>query len=183
MDTMTETADTSYYDQPHIPPNTRAGLAAANHGKALAALQGDYEPILDRLLAGESASQVAQSLGINRVSLYAWLIRHCPEQWQAIAAARQLSRLDECEDTLDGEIAINEEGKVDVRLDGAIVTRARDKARMAQWHLERANRKLFGDSKQEGAGKVQIVIQRLDNQDNIGVTVSGDDRPSLPDIE
>jgi transposase-like protein len=155
------------YDKEHIPANTRAGLIAMNSGKPLAELDGDTKPILDRLEAGESAVQIANSLGINRVSLYAWLIRHCPEQWQAVATARQLSRLDECEDILDSPIAtqiINKGGTeieiVDPKLDGAIVTRARDKARMAQWHLERANKKLFGDNKGGNDNRVMVVVDR-----------------------
>ena len=165
---MTETA--SQYDKPHIPEHTRAGLTAMNAGRPLAELQGDPSSILARL-ENESAPAIAKSLGISDVALYKWLIQHCPGEWQAIATARQLARLDECEASLD-----------DTTTDGVSVSRTREKAKLAQWHLERANRKLFGDSKQEGAGKVQIVIQRLDSQDNIGVTVSGDDRPTLPDI-
>ena len=158
---------TATYNGCEVQARQVAALTKAHEGKPLAALQGDAQPILDRLEQGESAVEIAASLGINRVSLYAWLIRHCPEQWQAIATARQLSRLDECEDTLDSPLSVSiktdSEGNqveiIDPRVDNAIVTRARDKARMAQWHLERANRKLFGDTKQIDIN--QSVTQEL----------------------
>ena len=143
---------TGYLD--HVPANARAGLQAMNEGKPLAALQGDPSSILARLEQGESTIEIAQTLGISRISLFCFLIRHCPEKWQELATARQLSRIEECEDILDAPMAVspvfNKEGEktgeiVDVRLDGANVSRAREKAKIAQWHLERANRKLFGD--------------------------------------
>src|SRR3990167_1269771 len=98
---------TATYNGCEVQARQVAALTKAHEGKPLAALQGDAQPILDRLEQGESAVEIAASLGINRVSLYAWLIRHCPEQWQAIATARQLSRLDECEDTLDSPLSVS----------------------------------------------------------------------------
>jgi len=163
---MTDTA--SQYDKPGIPANTRAGLAAMNHDKPLAKID-DVDDILDQLRTGKSVIELAASIGISHQALYEWLIKRCPEDWQAIQAARQLARLDDCEQVFDNEGA-----------DGLAISRTREKTKLAQWHLERANRKLFGDSKSEGAGKVQIVIQRLDSTDNVGVTICGDDRPSLP---
>ena len=157
---------TGYLD--HVPANARAGLTAMNAGKPLAELRGDPSSILARLEQGESTIEIAQTLGISRISLFCFLIRHCPEKWQELATARQLSRIEECEDILDAPMAVspvfNKEGEktgeiVDVRLDGANVSRAREKAKIAQWHLERANRKLFGDTKQIDIN--QSVTQEL----------------------
>lgn len=146
-----------------------------NADKPLATV--DTQEILDKLLSGQSVQQIANDLNITRIALYAWMLRNCPGQWLETQAAKQLSKLDECESVFDAEYS------GDSRRDGIDISRTREKAKLAQWHLERANRKLFGDSKAEGAGKVQIVIQRLDSTDNVGVTICGDDRPTLPGSE
>jgi hypothetical protein len=128
----------------------RNGLAVMNAGKPLAALAGETEPLLARLNSGESATEIAASLGIHHTALYAYLIRHCPEQWQHLSAARQLARLDQCEQTFD-----------DASADGVTISRVREKAKLAQWHLERANRKLFGQDRDSQSGmSVTVIVQR-----------------------
>src|SRR3990167_9582517 len=102
---MSAVEPTGYLD--HVPPNTRAGLAAMKEGKPLAALEGDPSSILSRLEQGEGTMEIAQSLGVSRISLYTFLIRHCPEKWQELATARQLCRIEECEDILDAPMAVS----------------------------------------------------------------------------
>ena len=128
---------TGYLD--HVPANARAGLTAMNAGKPLAALNGDVESIIAMFESGDTALQIAGKLGITHVALYKWLLRNCPEEWQAISAAKQLVKLDECEAVWDSKYS------GDARADGVTVSRTREKMKQAQWHLERANRKLFGD--------------------------------------
>jgi hypothetical protein len=183
MSANPDSVPTAIYNGCEVPAHTVAALTKAHEGKPLAALNGDAQPILDRLEAGESSMEIAASIGISRISLYAWLVRHCPDQWQAICAARQLHRLDECEDTLDSPLPIAKRvypdgsytESVDSKVDNANVTRARDKARMAQWHLERANRKLFGDAKSLNLndGQPIVVVHQI-------VMPGGAAQPALP---
>ena len=119
-------------------PHWMNGLEAMNKGRPLAELNQDPAPIIAELRTGKNVPTLALELGVSHQALYEFLLRYAPEDWQSLQAARQLSRLDECEQVFDSP------QDEDVRKDGIAVTRAREKSRMAQWHLERANRKLFG---------------------------------------
>lgn len=135
----------------HVPPGSLAGLAKANAGKPLAALNGDPTSILARLYDGESAPQIAKSLGIHHTALYAWLLTYCPEEWRAASAARQLSRLEAAEDALNDPLATP---------DNVSVTRSQAAAKLAQWGLERTT-KLYADAKNDNSGvTVQVLIAR-----------------------
>ena len=139
------------YDKPHIPPNTRAGLAVANAHKPLAQYSQDPEAILCRLRAGESVKQLCADLGVSHVAFYTWAVRNCPDEFLAISAGRSLARIGDAEDLIDSAE------------DQLAVSKGRESARLAQWNLERANRKLFGDSKADAGGVVvQVVINRGD---------------------
>ena len=135
------------YHGRQVPANIVAALTAAHEGKPLAALVGNPQTILDRLESGESAYEIAADIGVSDTALYSWLIRTCPQEWQAISAARQLSRID------------ISEREIDQSGDNIGISRARERAKIAQWHLERANRKLFGDTKQIDIN--QSVTQEL----------------------
>lgn len=149
------------YDKPHIPEKCRAGLAVAHQGKPLAALAGDAEPILERLRNGESVRAMAAELGVSGSAFYAWLIRNAPDEFLAISAGRSLTRIEQAEEDLDSAE------------DQLTVSKARESARLAQWTLERANRKLYGDNKQENTGvTVQVLIAR-DSQ-----TITVDQEPA-----
>lgn len=133
----------------HVPDRCKAGLEVANAGKPLAQLKGDATEILDRLRAGETVPTISAELGIAEAALYAFLLRNAPEQWQEITAGRALSRLDKAETDLD------------TAEDQLTVSRARESAKLAQWNLERANRKLYGDAKQDNSGlTIQVLIAR-----------------------
>lgn len=151
--------DSKVYDKEHIPEHARKGLTAMNEGRPLVQMES-AEPgiILDRLLSGESVQAIATSYGIHRTAVYAWLLRNCPEQWMETQTAKQLSKLDDCEQVFDTAYS------GDARKDGIDISRAREKTRLAQWHLERANRKLFGDTKaglsleNNGIQTIQVVL-------------------------
>lgn len=139
----------SQYDKPHIPEKCRNGLAVANEGKPLAEFSKDPELILARLRGGESVAAVAADLGVSATAFYAWAVRNCPDEFLAISAGRSLARIEVAEQTIDDAE------------DQLAVSKGRESARLAQWHLERASRKLFGDSKAEsGNVTVQVLIQR-----------------------
>lgn len=137
---------------PAFPYNNKAGLAKMNAGKPLAALNGDASSLIERLNDGETAAQVAQSLGITNAALYAWMLEHCPEQWRAASAAQSLVRLEKAEGELnDAELTPD---KVDV-------ARSSASARLAQWSLERTFPKIYADSKADAGGvTVQVLIAR-----------------------
>lgn len=136
------------YSAPHIPDKCKAGLIIANAGKPLAELGA--EPILARLRCGEKARAIAAELGVSDVAMYAYLLRNAPTEWLELSAGRSLARLDKAADDLD------------TAEDQLTVSRARESARLAQWDLERANRKLYGDNKQDASGgvTVQVIIDR-----------------------
>lgn len=134
----------------HVPAKCLAGLAAAHADKPLARFTGTPEVILSRLRNGENVTTVAAELEVSRTALYAWLLRNCAEEFMAISAGRSLSRIEQAETDLDAEES-----------DQLKVTKARESARLAQWTLERASRRLFGDSKVESGGvTVQVLIVR-----------------------
>lgn len=146
------------YNKPHIPERCRAGLTVANAGKPLAALDGNAEAILERLRQRESVKDIADSLGVSDVTVYGFLLRHAPDQWMEISAGKSLARIEKAADDLD------------TAEDQLTVSRARESARLAQWDLERAARKLYGDNKSENTGvTVNVIIDRGTD----GVTIEG----------
>ncbi len=131
-----------------LPANAMANIAKLNADKPLAALDGDATPILDRLRNDETAASVAQSFSVTTQALYAFLLRNCPEQWAEISAGRALTRVQAAHDDLD-----NATDKLDV-------AKAREKARQAEWMLERVARRMYGDSKAEGGVTVNVHVDR-----------------------
>lgn len=133
----------------HVPERTRAALIAANANRPLAQLESP-QPILDRLEQGETAVQIAESLGISKVALYKYLLRQCPEEWQAMSAAMQLAKVDDAQQCLDDP---------SVQHDNVTVARVRESAKLATWQLERVARKMYGqrDESQNGVN-IQVVI-------------------------
>jgi len=131
-----------------IPKHCEAGLAVMNAGKPLAALKGDASTILERL-ESESIAEIAASLKISQTALYAWLLQHCPEKWQAISSAIQLSKLTDCQNRFD-----------DADCDGLETARTREKAKIAMWQLSKTS-KLYADKQDANAGiNIQVVIHR-----------------------
>jgi len=143
-----------------VPDHAKAGLIAMNANKALANVQPDE--VLDILRTGQSVSQVAKSYGISHQALYEWLLRHCPDQWVAISSARSLVKIEQAEELVDDENS-----------DGLAITRAREKARMAFWQLERTARKMYGQKDESANGvNIQVVIAPMDAEP--GVTIEHD---------
>jgi hypothetical protein len=143
----------SQYDAPHIPEKCKAGLMVANAGKSLAEFDGDTSQVLDRLRTGERAVDIAKDLGVSHVALYAWLLRHSPEEWKAISAGKALARVEQAECDMDAAE------------DQVAVSKARESHRMGAWALERVARNLYGDNKAGDSGVVvQVIVDRgLDN--------------------
>lgn len=150
-------------------PHWMNGLEAMNAGRPLAELNQDPAPIIAELRTGKNVRQVAAELSISHQALYEWLLKYAPDDFMSLSAARQLVRLDETDDVFDRP------QDEDTRKDGLAITRAREKARNAQWHLERANRKLFGQDKGLSISINNITsIERVilnEGQVGIGVTI------------
>lgn len=133
----------------HVPAKCKAGLAVANSGKTLAQLNGDTTTVLDRLRDGERAVDIAKSLGVSHVALYAWLLRHSPDEWRAISAGKALARIEQAENEMDDAE------------DQIAVSKARESHRMGAWSLERVARTIYGDNKADAGGiTVQVLIAR-----------------------
>lgn len=121
-----------------------------NEGKPLATIGA--ETILERLRAGEKPVAIAADLKVSHVALYQFLIRNAPEEWASLSASRSLTKIEEAEDEL---------GDAKLSPDGVSVARSREKARLAQWNLERMAPRMYGDTKNQGNGvNIQVVIQR-----------------------
>jgi hypothetical protein len=149
LDGSAPSAQVDPYDKPHIPEKCRAGLAAAHQDKPLAALAGDTSQILERLIKGERAVDIAKDLGVHHTKLYAWLLRHSPEEWKAISAGKALARIEQAEEDMDAAT------------DQVAVSKARESHRMGAWALERVARNLYGDNKADAGGvTVQVLIAR-----------------------
>lgn len=133
------------------------GIAVMNAGKPLATAKP--EDILLRLQT-ESAYSVAKSLGIAHVALYQWLLRNCPDDWQALSTAVQLAKLHDAQDSLDDK---------EVAMDSVTVSRVRESARIAMWNMSKTS-KLYADKQDNQGLSVNIVIQRED----VAVTVDND---------
>lgn len=115
-------------------------------------LVGDARPVLERLRGGETVTAVAESLGIKQHSLSEWLLRHCPEEWRAISAGRNLERLERAAEALSGEKALTK----------TECSQQREAARVAMWQLERLWPAIYAPPKVEAGGGVtlQIVVNR-----------------------
>ena len=83
----------------------------------------DPKQVLERYLSEETTSQIAQSYGLSRKTLTAWLRDKCPEQWRRVQIIRALDRKE-----------IGEEG-LEVAPDALSLARARELVRSAQWEL------------------------------------------------
>lgn len=147
----------------HVPDHVKPALMAANANRPLAQLESP-QPILDRLEKGETAIQIAESLGISKVALYKYLLRQCPEEWTAMSAAMQLAKVDDAQAILDDPIQAS---------DNVTVARVRESAKLATWQLERVARKMYGQKDESANGvNIQVVIAPMDGE--TGVTIEHD---------
>lgn len=145
----------------NVPDRCKAGLAVANADRVLAQFNGDTSSILDRLKAGERAVDIAKDLGVSHVALYAFLLRHSPEEWKAISAGKALARIEQAEHDMDAAE------------DQVAIAKARESHRMGAWAVERVARSIYGETK-NGSGDitVQVLIQRGDGEQPVAVGAS-----------
>ena len=93
-------------------------------GKVQAIPDGlDYKEVLARYLSEDTTSQIAQSYGVTRKSLVAWLRQVAPKEWKQVQIIRAHDRK---------EVG-NEE--IETAEDALSLARARELVRSAQWDL------------------------------------------------
>lgn len=115
-----------------MSPDDRASLMAA---------------VLDHYEAGTSIYALADQLGVDNATLYRNLVKHNPEEWKEVRAARYHSQIEQAEKDMKEAS------------DQLAVTRAREQLANARWMLERLQRSIYGQDSGEKVGNaVQINI-------------------------
>ena len=79
--------------------------------------------VLDRYLTEQTTSQIAQSYGVTRKSLVAWLREVAPKEWKAVQLIRAHDRKE-----------LGNEG-IESATDALSLARARETVKSAQWEL------------------------------------------------
>lgn len=114
------------------PKSTGAGVPRTsvkrrrNAQGVVQAIPPDLDPkeVLQRYLTEETTSQIAQSYGVSRKSMTAWLRKVAIEEWRAVQVIRAHDKKDEGNDQLEGA------------QDALSLARAREIIRSAQWELQ-----------------------------------------------
>ena len=115
-----------------------------------------------RYLNGDDAAKIAESHQITRQRLYQVMSETDPEGWRQAQAARALAEFDRTYE------AMREAS------DKLSLARAREMHKSAQWVMERLLRKLYGDTKQDGAGMSVVVnVQRQDDVPTVEIVHDG----------
>lgn len=104
-----------------------------NHG-ALAAV--DLQRCMDMLRRGLSLRDVANSLGVSRQAIHAWMLREGGEQYHEVITMALTQRV------ADADVALDESR------DAIDIARAREQARFARMDLERRRPNLYGQRTQ-----------------------------------
>ena len=106
--------------------------------------------LLDRILAlyesGHSIYAMAEKLGVDNATIYSQLLKHRPEEWKEVRAARYHSEVEDAEKEMK------------TAPDALTVTRARERLANARWMLERLQRSVYGQEGPQTGSAVQINI-------------------------
>jgi hypothetical protein len=105
---------------------------------------GVLQDVLEALDAGEPAKKIADRYGVSDVALYRYLLKHAPQEWQALSAGQSLARIDREDMAMEG--ATN----------GVQLGRSRERMSLAKWMLERTSRPIFGDQAQLSVSAEQL---------------------------
>ena len=130
----------------------------------------DPETVLQAYLSGKTSKEIAESNGITRQALQAWLIRNDAEGWKAaqtVVAQEELDEAREYRKSIQQRLEKSDREERE-RLNIALVC-ARDAEKSAQWRLERVCRRIYGqDAPASAAQAVQIVFNmRGDSATNV----------------
>lgn len=83
----------------------------------------DHKEVLARYLSEDTTSQIAQSFGVTRKSLVAWLRQVAPKEWKQVQVIRAHDRKEQGNEEIEGAE------------DALSLARAREIVRSAQWEL------------------------------------------------
>lgn len=90
---------------------------------------------------------IAEQLGVDNATIYRQLVKHRPDDWREVRAARYHAQIEEAEREM-------KEAR-----DPLAVTRAREQLANARWMLERLQRSIYGqEDRGSGGNAVQINI-------------------------
>ena len=96
-------------------------------GKVQAIPDGlDYKEVLARYLSEDTTSHIAQSYGVSRKSLTAWLRQVAPKEWKQVQIIRAHDQKEQGNEALQDE---------SLTPDALSLARARELVRSAQWDL------------------------------------------------
>lgn len=129
-------------DVSHLPAHQQKAVLAMNKDRPLASTGTGEEharATLDRYIDGQSLADQAIELKVSRARLHKILITYAEDDWRSAQISRAMVTLEDAENELAN--AALTPANVDV-------SRAREKARLAQWKLERLLSRLFAQ-KQE----------------------------------
>lgn len=124
-------------DVSHQPKYTQAGTLAMNKDRPLAQTGTGEEhakAVLTRYTDGVSLALQAEEMGVSRARLNMLLLTYAEDDWRHAQISKAITTLEDAETEL-GDAALTP-NNVDV-------SRAREKARLAQWKLERLLARLF----------------------------------------
>jgi hypothetical protein len=94
------------------------------------------QAVIERYIAGEKIRKMATQYGVSDIALYAFLLRHVPEEWINAQRARAFAMKERGEDELERPT------------DPLYLSASREKIRAGQWDLERVMRKHYGRDEQ-----------------------------------
>jgi hypothetical protein len=137
---------------------------------ALANAQGRLNPlkeldpiaVLERYMAGENSTEIAESLGVTKGALSLFMLKNAEDVWKDAQIAKALIRKESAEYKLE---------TADNPLD---LARAREMLKAAQWDLERVARRIYGQD--APAQLASIVI-------NVGAIRNAQDSTQVIDIK
>jgi len=112
----------------------------------------DPREVLDKYLTEQTTSQIAQSYGISRKSLVAWLRQVMPAEWKHVQIVRALVRKDDGNDGFE------------TAEDALSLARAREMVKSAQFDLERLDSPTWGQTQQvvhSGTVNISHALQEI----------------------
>lgn len=138
------------------------------------AIPPDLNPktVLEAYLTEQTTSKIAESFGVTRKSLVAWLRDVCPNEWKQVQIIRALARKEDADEGLE------------TASDPLSLARAREMLRSGQWDLERLDSANYGQ-KQEVTHKVEPVFSVIVTAPQLphGTTSITIEQPVTPQVE
>lgn len=112
---------------------------------------------LDRYIDGQSLADQAKELGVSKARLHKILITYAEDDWRSAQISKAMDTLE------DAELALSDAALTPSNVD---VSRAREKARLAQWKLERLLSRLFAQKQEVTHNTAPTFTINIGNQVN-----------------